>query len=41
VPVEQYQWPGIFHGSQEILSADISQRQNTELTAALRRALAG
>jgi acetyl esterase len=41
VPVELYQWPGIFHGSQAILSADISQRQNAELTAALRRALAG
>ena len=40
VPVELHQWPGTFHGSQAILSADISQRQNAELAAALRRALA-
>jgi acetyl esterase len=40
VPVELHQWPGTFHGSQAILSAEISQRQNAELTAALRRALA-
>jgi acetyl esterase/lipase len=40
VSVEVHQWPGTFHGSQAILSADISQRQITELTAALRRALA-
>ncbi|MFI6376636.1 alpha/beta hydrolase [Streptomyces sp. NPDC050546] len=40
VPVELHQWPGTFHGSQAILSADISQRQLAELTAALRRALA-
>jgi acetyl esterase len=40
VPVELHQWPGTFHGSQAILSADISQRQITELTAALHRALA-
>jgi acetyl esterase len=40
VPVELHQWPGTFHGSQAILSADISQRQNAELVAALRRALA-
>ena len=40
VPVELHQWPGTFHGSQAILSAEISQRQNAELTAALHRALA-
>ncbi|MFJ4776731.1 alpha/beta hydrolase [Streptomyces sp. NPDC088762] len=40
VPVELHQWPGTFHGSQAILSAEISQRQNAELGAALRRALA-
>jgi acetyl esterase/lipase len=38
VPVELHQWPGTFHGSQAILSAEISQRQNAELAAALRRA---
>jgi acetyl esterase/lipase len=41
VPVELHQWPGTFHGSQAILSADVSQRQIAELAAALRRALAG
>jgi len=40
VPAELHQWPGTFHGSQAILSADVSQRQNAELAAALRRALA-
>ncbi|MFD9405769.1 alpha/beta hydrolase [Streptomyces sp. NPDC059989] len=40
VSVELHQWPGTFHGSQAILSADVSQRQNAELGAALRRALA-
>jgi energy-coupling factor transporter ATP-binding protein EcfA2 len=40
VPVELHQWPGTFHGSQAILSAEVSQRQNAELAAALRRALA-
>jgi acetyl esterase len=40
VPVELHQWPGTFHGSQAVLSAEISQRQIAELTAALRRALA-
>jgi acetyl esterase len=40
VPVELHQWPGTFHGSQAILSADVSQRQMAELSAALRRALA-
>ncbi|MFF9087505.1 alpha/beta hydrolase [Streptomyces sp. NPDC014991] len=41
VSVELHQWPGTFHGSQAILSAEVSQRQNAELGAALRRALAG
>ncbi|GAA1960754.1 alpha/beta hydrolase [Kitasatospora viridis] len=41
VPVELHQWPGTFHGSQAILSAEVSQRQFAELTAALRRGLAG
>jgi acetyl esterase/lipase len=40
VPVELHQWPGTFHGSQAILSAEVSQRQIAELTTALRRALA-
>ncbi|MFJ8540877.1 alpha/beta hydrolase [Streptomyces sp. NPDC093586] len=40
VPVELHQWPGTFHGSLAILSADVSQRQLAELGAALRRALA-
>ncbi|WP_185899682.1 alpha/beta hydrolase [Streptomyces sp. WAC07061] len=40
VPVEIHQWPGTFHGSQALLSADVSQRQNAELGAVLRRALA-
>lgn len=39
VSVELHQWPGTFHGSQAILSADISQRQIAEVAAALRRAL--
>ncbi|MFE7743561.1 alpha/beta hydrolase [Nocardia sp. NPDC057455] len=41
VPVELHQWPGTFHGSQAILSAEVSQRQSAELAAVLRRALAG
>ncbi|NXY94133.1 alpha/beta hydrolase [Streptomyces sp. BR123] len=41
VSVELHQWPGTFHGSQAILSADVSQRQNAEIGAVLRRALAG
>jgi acetyl esterase len=40
VPVELRQWAGTFHGSQAILSAEVSQRQIAELCAALRRALA-
>jgi acetyl esterase len=40
VPAELHQWPGTFHGSQAILSAEVSQRQIAELTAVLRRALA-
>lgn len=41
VPVELHQWPGTFHGSQAILSAEVSQRQLAELGGVLRRALAG
>lgn len=41
VSVELHQWPGTFHGSQAILSAEVSQRQNAELGAVLRRALGG
>ncbi|MFI6928507.1 alpha/beta hydrolase [Nonomuraea spiralis] len=40
VPVELHQWAGTFHGSQAILSAEVSQRQITELGVTLRRALA-
>jgi len=40
VPVELHQWPGTFHGSQAILSAEVSQRQIAELAATLQRALA-
>lgn len=40
VSVELHQWPGTFHGSQAILSAEVSQRQIAELGAALRRAMA-
>ncbi|MEV5599171.1 alpha/beta hydrolase [Streptomyces sp. NPDC052496] len=39
VPVELHQWPGTFHGSQAILSAEVSQRQIAELGAVLRRAV--
>jgi hypothetical protein len=35
-----HQWPGTFHWSQAILSAEVSQQQIAELAAALRRALA-
>jgi acetyl esterase len=41
VSVELHQWAGTFHGSQAILSAEVSQRQIAELAAALRRGLAG
>ena len=40
VPVELHQWAGTFHGSQAILSAEVSQRQIAELTGVLRRAVA-
>jgi acetyl esterase len=40
VPVELHQWPGTFHGSQAVLSAEVSQRQMAELSAVLRRELA-
>jgi acetyl esterase len=39
VSVELHQWAGTFHGSQAILSAEISQRQIAELCGALRRGL--
>ncbi|WP_418768658.1 alpha/beta hydrolase [Mycobacterium neumannii] len=38
VPVELHQWAGTFHGSQAILSAEVSQRQLAELADVLRRA---
>ncbi|MFB4278560.1 alpha/beta hydrolase [Nonomuraea sp. MTCD27] len=41
VSVELHQWPGTFHGSQAIMSAEVSQRQIAELGDTLRRALAG
>ncbi|OLT26979.1 esterase [Nocardiopsis sp. CNR-923] len=41
VSVDLRQWSGTFHGSQAILSADVSQRQIAELGDALRRGLAG
>jgi acetyl esterase/lipase len=41
VPVELHQWPGTFHGSQAVMSAEVSQRQIAELGVASRRALAG
>ncbi|MEU1820358.1 alpha/beta hydrolase [Streptomyces roseifaciens] len=41
VSVELHQWAGTFHGSQAILSTEVSQRQITELGVVLRRALAG
>ncbi|WP_149260090.1 alpha/beta hydrolase [Actinomadura sp. K4S16] len=40
VSVELHQWPGTFHGSQAIQSAEVSQRQVAALGAVLRRALA-
>ncbi|WP_329391244.1 alpha/beta hydrolase [Streptomyces sp. NBC_01351] len=39
VSVELHQWPGTFHGSQALVFAEVSQRQNAELGAVLRRAL--
>ncbi len=39
VSVELHQWPGTFHGSQAVLTAEISQRQTDELGAALHHAL--
>ncbi|MGX1129132.1 acetyl esterase [Streptomyces glaucescens] len=41
VSVELHQWPGTFHGSLAIQSAEVSQRQLAEIGGALRRALAG
>lgn len=40
VSVELHQWPGTFHGSMAIQSADVSQRQLARLGEVLRRALA-
>ena len=40
VPVELHQWRGTFHGSQAVLSAELSRRQIAELGEVLRRALA-
>ncbi|HEY7137339.1 MAG TPA: alpha/beta hydrolase [Acidimicrobiia bacterium] len=40
VPVEMHQWLGTFHGSQAVLSAEVSRLQFDELYAVLRRALA-
>jgi acetyl esterase len=40
VAVELHQWRGTFHGSQAVVSAEVSQRQVAELCAVLRRALA-
>ncbi len=40
VSVDLHQWAGTFHGSQAILSAEISQRQIAELCGALRRGVA-
>jgi acetyl esterase len=40
VTVELHQWARTFHGSQAVLSAEVSQLQMTELGVALRRALA-
>jgi acetyl esterase/lipase len=40
VPVEAHQWAGTFHGSQAILSAEVSQRQIAEIATVLNRALA-
>ncbi|GAB3689916.1 alpha/beta hydrolase [Saccharopolyspora tripterygii] len=40
VGVELHQWAGTFHGSQAILSAEVSQRQIAEVGQVLRRALA-
>ena len=39
VPVELHQWAGTFHGSQAVVSADVSRRQTDELGAVLRRGL--
>ncbi|MER7130085.1 alpha/beta hydrolase fold domain-containing protein [Streptosporangium saharense] len=39
--VEPHQWAGAFHGSQAILSTEISQRQIAEFGGVVRRALAG
>jgi acetyl esterase/lipase len=40
VPVELHQGAGTFHGSQAVVSAEVSRRQLEELVAVVRRALA-
>ncbi|MCV7282004.1 alpha/beta hydrolase [Mycolicibacterium flavescens] len=40
VSAEVHQWAGTFHGSQAILSAEVSQRQFAEIADVVRRALA-
>nr|WP_083466832.1 alpha/beta hydrolase [Kibdelosporangium sp. MJ126-NF4]CEL18644.1 putative esterase [Kibdelosporangium sp. MJ126-NF4]CTQ98128.1 putative esterase [Kibdelosporangium sp. MJ126-NF4] len=40
VSVELHQWAGTFHGSQAIMTAEVSQRQLAEIGDVLRRALA-
>jgi acetyl esterase/lipase len=40
VAVDLHQWAGTFHGSQAVVSAEVSQRQMAELAAVLRRAVA-
>jgi len=39
VSVELHSWPGTFHGSQVVSDAAVTQRENTEMMAVLRRAL--
>lgn len=41
VPTEVHQWAGTFHGSQAIMTADVSQRQLAEIAGTVRRAVGG
>jgi acetyl esterase/lipase len=41
VPVDLHQWRGTFHGSQAVVSAEVSQRQLAEIAWVLRRAVGG
>jgi acetyl esterase/lipase len=41
VAVELHQYPGTFHGSSLVTSAEVSKRSGAELVAAIRRALHG